>query len=184
MNRRDLLSILSGTLAGSSLALFAPDDLLARGLSVSRPSLAPHGPFNPHEFATVSAVSDLIIPDTDTPGAKAAKVPEFIGVIVGEWYNDDERSTFLAGLGEVDARSRRANGKNFVDATTAEQISVLTGLDRELQEMKSEKQATGDNFYQRIKGLTIYGYYTSEIGMTQELHYQVIPGRYDPCAQL
>lgn len=182
MNRRDLLSILSGTLAGSSLATFAPDDLLARGINVSRPGRhPPAGPFTPHEFATVSAIVDLIIPETDTPGAKAAKVPEFIGVIVGEWYRDDERATFLAGLGEVDARSQRATGKNFVEAPPVEQIALLTGLDRELQAMKQQKQATGSNFFQRIKGLAIYGYYTSEIGMTRELHYQVIPGRYDPC---
>ena len=180
MNRRDLLGVLGGVVAGSSLAAIAPSELLARGRAIHRGS---PGPFTPHQFATVSVIADLVIPVTDTPGAVAAKVPDFIAVIVGEWYTDEERTSFMEGLAEVDSRSRQARGKDFVDGSPADQVALLTQLDAELQALKARKEDSSKNFFERIKGLTIYGYYTSEIGMTQELHYQVIPGRYDPCVQ-
>ena len=70
---------------------------------------------NPHQNATVTTISEIIIPQTDTPGAKAARVNEFIDLILTEWYDDEEKSIFLTGLTDVDTRARDLFGKDFVD---------------------------------------------------------------------
>jgi hypothetical protein len=90
----------------------------------------------------------------------------------------------LAGLADVDARSRRQWGGDFIGLTEPQQVGILTTLDGELQALKAGKEPTEKHFFQRIKGLTLYGYYTSEAGMTQELNYSMIPGRYDACTPL
>ncbi len=68
---------------------------------------------NPHQNATLVTMTDLIIPETDTPGAKAVRVNEFIDLILTEWAHDDERQRFLAGLDDVDKRSNAIFAKEF-----------------------------------------------------------------------
>ena len=68
---------------------------------------------NPHQNATVTTISEIIIPQTDTPGAKGARVNEFIDLIVTEWYDDEEKSIFLTGLTEIDASARSLFGQGF-----------------------------------------------------------------------
>ena len=70
---------------------------------------------NPRQNATVTTIAELIIPQTNTPGARAARVNEFIDLILSEWYDDEERSTFLSGLADVDVRARDLWGKDFVE---------------------------------------------------------------------
>jgi hypothetical protein len=70
---------------------------------------------DPHQNATVTIISELIIPQTDTPGAKAARANEFIDLILAEWYDEEEKSIFMAGLADVDSRARDLFGKDFVD---------------------------------------------------------------------
>src|SRR5947209_12441487 len=77
---------------------------------------------NPHQNDTVVAMIDQIIPATDTPGAKGARVNEFIDVILTEWATEEERKNFLNGLAGVDEQSNTLFGKNFVDASNTQQI--------------------------------------------------------------
>src|SRR5260370_19591086 len=84
---------------------------------------------NPHQNAPVVAMTDLIIPETDTPGAKAARVNEFIDVILTEWATEEERQYFLAGLAGVDKQSRELFAKDFVDAMPVQQITLLRAMD-------------------------------------------------------
>ena len=83
---------------------------------------------NPQQNAMVTTISEIIIPQTDTPGAKAARVNEFIDLILTEWYDDEEKSIFLTGLTEVDARTRDLFGKDFVDCGEKLQAEILRGL--------------------------------------------------------
>jgi hypothetical protein len=144
--------------------------------------------------AMVTTMADLIIPATDTPGAKAACVNEFIDVILTEWATDDERQHFLSGLTDVDKRSDALFGKTFVDASTEQQTTLMRAMDDAAVAARAEhyahhgnrvpderdKQLTG-NFWEVFKGITLYGYYTSEIAFTQELKLQIIPGAYHGC---
>jgi gluconate 2-dehydrogenase gamma chain len=182
MNRRELLASLGG--AGAALAAFPPDRLWAEARTIRHQAGQPLGPFSAHEAATVARISELIIPRTDTAGAIEAGVPEFIATIVGEWYLPEDKALMLAGLADVDTRSRRQWNGDFIALEESQQVAILAGLDGELEASRQQKESTEKNFFQRFKGLTLYGYYTSEPGMKEELQYAVIPGRYDPCAPM
>ncbi len=129
---------------------------------------APWAPkvFDAHQNETVIVLSELIIPQTDTPGAKAAKVNEFIDLVLDD-ANESERKQFLKGLAWMDARSQELFGADFVSASPEQQTALLTILAS--PKNKAFEDQVGIDFFNAIKGLTITGYYTSEIGMKQEL---------------
>ena len=87
---------------------------------------------NPHQNDTVTTIAEIIIPQTDTPGAKAARVNEFIDLILTEWYDDEEKSTFMTGLADVDSRTRDLYGKDFVECGEKQQVEILQALDDEV----------------------------------------------------
>jgi Gluconate 2-dehydrogenase subunit 3 len=204
-----MVELLSGVVAVPVLSGYTAEGLFALGRRLHARTAADHrllGLFDPHQRATVAAIAERIIPETDTPGAGRAGVPGFIELIVAEHYHDDERARFLAGLTDVDARSRAVSGRDFIETRPAEQNGILSALEDEAEaataEKPPEKKAEEPShkptekprealparpiekpvpFWGQIKFLTIYGYYTSQIGMTRELHSVVIPGRYDPC---
>ena len=119
-----------------------------------------------HQNATVTAISELIIPQTDTPGAKAARVNEFIDLVLFE-AGPAERREFLRGLAWMDARSRELFGADFVSATPDQQTALLTILSSRANTSAGDQ--LGRDFFDSIKSLTVTGYYTTEIGLRQEL---------------
>src|SRR5215472_566385 len=109
MNRRDALRIFT---AGAVLPALTPE------LFAFYQQAHPGGPYtlrtlSPHQNDTVVAMIDQIIPATDTPGAKGARVNQFIDVILTEWATEEERRLFLDGLDDVDQQSNSLFGKNF-----------------------------------------------------------------------
>src|SRR5207248_5976688 len=84
---------------------------------------------NRHQNDTVVAMIDQIIPETDTPGAKGARVNEFIDVILTEWANDEERQNFLNSLAAVDKESNELFGKDFAAASSSQQVTLLRSMD-------------------------------------------------------
>ena len=181
MNRRDLLRSLAAALALPGMSGAAADRLL------TAPRHAPGAPLrvlDPHQRAIVDTIADLIIPATDTPGARAAQVDAFIDLLLAEWYPADERARFLSGLADVDVRARATYATDFVAATDAQRRELLRTLDAEVQALHRAKQHPEQHFFQRMKFLTLYGYFTSEVGAKSELHYVAIPGGYDPCTPI
>jgi Gluconate 2-dehydrogenase subunit 3 len=194
MQRRDVLKMLA---TGAVLPVFSSP--LA---ALFREAQAQTGPgyklrtLNPHQNATVVTMTDLIIPETDTPGAKAARVNEFIDVILTEWATDEERQNFLNGLAGIDKQSNELFGKDFVDATPVQQVTLLRAMDdfaASERGDRSEKHGNTvpefdtqlrGNFYDIFRGITLHGYYTSEIGFTQELKLQIIPGAQHGCQKV
>jgi glucoside 3-dehydrogenase (cytochrome c) hitch-hiker subunit len=114
----------------------------------------------------VVTLTELIIPQTDTPGAKAARVNRFIDAVLHDARPAD-RDSFLRGLAWMDERSRALFGKDFLGATAAEQTALLTRLSKEGNPDGEDR--IGIEFFQAIKSMTINGYYTTEIGLRQEL---------------
>jgi glucoside 3-dehydrogenase (cytochrome c) hitch-hiker subunit len=114
----------------------------------------------------IVVLTELIIPQTDTPGAQAARVNRFIDSVLYEAKPAD-REAFLRGLDWIDGRSRALFKKNFVEASAADQTALLTGLAGEGRSVAEDP--TGVAFFQAIKSMTIDGYYTTEIGLRQEL---------------
>lgn len=140
-----------------------------------------------HQNDLVVRVSEMIIPATDTPGAEAANVNRFVDKMLTEWFYEEERSHFLSGLDELDAMSEERFGSGFLDAGEADRTALLTELDEEAfaEDVSGGLEEAEDTpFFRTMKELTLLGYYTSEIGMTQELQWMAAPGKYDGCVPL
>ena len=115
MQRREALRLLA---AAATLPLVSRDAFsLFQEVHQQLPQTAALKALDPHQNATVVTISELIIPQTETPGAKAARVNEFIDVIVAEWYDQEQKSTFLTGLADVDRRSQSSFSKDFVECS-------------------------------------------------------------------
>jgi len=123
--------------------------------------------FDPHQNATVIVISELIIPQTNTPGAKAARVNEFIDVFLASRPRS-EQGKFQEGLDWIDKRSQKLFGKSFVDCPPEQQRDLLTRL----SVVNSAENDTGQSFFGLIKLLTVLAYYTSKEGIEQELEYE------------
>lgn len=191
MQRRDALKLL---LAGGVLPAL-PTDLFAFFNGAHPAAGYALRTLNAHQNDTVVAMSELIIPETDTPGAKGARVNEFIDVILTEWATDEERQHFLDGLAGVDKQSNDLFGKNFVDASPLQQVTLLRAMDEAVagrpRRMRHgntipeerDKQLRGE-FFAVFKGITVHGYYTSEVGFSKELKMEIIPGAQHGCVPM
>lgn len=191
MHRRDLLLSLGATLATGRLLGRPVDELWRIGagingdLAATPPQAAgPLGPFSARENQLVLTIAEHILPRSDTPGARDARVNEFIAVIVGEWYAGEDRTRFLEGLAEVDRESQARFGAGFLEAVAARQEELLRGLDAEAAALRRAGQDTGKVWWATMKSLTLYGYFTSELVQTEVLRSPVIPGRFDGCVAM
>ena len=182
IDRREALRraalLLGGTLSTSTIA-----GVLA-GCEVRRTSEGAWAPraLTSDQLELVATIAEHIVPETDTPGARAALVHRFIDAMLADSYLPDERQHFLAGLADVDARAQRSSGRAFLRCATIEQRAVLDQLDREAFAATLDRGATP--FFRTMKELTLVGYYTSEIGATRELRHAPVPGRFEGCVPL
>ncbi len=184
MQRREALRLLA---SAAALPLLSREAFsMFHALHEQLPEQAVLRALNPHQNATVTVISELIIPQTNTPGAKAARVNEFIDLILAEWYDEDEKSTFLKGLADIDVRAHDLFSKDFIECGEKQQVELLQALDDELAASRAERREhpLGRNFFFMIKQLTLVGYYTSQIGFEQELHEEIIPSRHAGCVPL
>lgn len=190
MERREVLRLLGSAAAISALPLEAMTVIQQASAQVAQSTGL--RTLNPQQNATVTTIAELIIPATDTPGAKGAKVNEFIDLLLTEWFEPSETKEFLAGLADVDARSRTKFTAAFVDCTAAQQTELLKELDAAAMEFSASQKLTMQthdapppmNFFYQMKKLTLAGYYTSEIGFSQELGKSIIPPSHAGCAPI
>ncbi len=187
INRRDVLKLLATAAASSAMSpeLWA----IGRKLQEQVAETATLRTLNPHQNATVTAIAEMIIPQTDTPGAKATRVNEFIDLILTDWYAPQEKQRFLAGLAKVDARCHDLFGRNFLDCSDTQQLRILTELDQDIAaELKLRRAGTRTRdqeespqyFFYMMKQLTVVGYCTSEAG-AQAIGFEVIPAEHGGC---
>lgn len=186
MERRELIRWLVATAGLHCLDSLAPTDLLALGRDVHRRAASRNHArraLSAHAGRTVAAAAERIIPATDTAGATDAGVTAFIDKMVADWYTPAERARFLAGLPDLDTRSRAHQGRAFVDCAVADQVVVLTALDDEVAALRAGRGGAAANahWFAMLKYLTVYGYCTSEAGM-RALRLYPSPWRYDGCA--
>ena len=128
--------------------------------------------FDSHQNKTVVALTELVIPATDTPGAKAAKVNEYIDLMLHDVASDKGHG-FLRGLGWLDGHAISLHGAPFVALEEQHQIAILESLD----EADDPDLAVGAEFFARLKRLTVEGYYTSRIGIA-ELNKHGVPATF------
>ena len=176
MNRRETLQRVALLMGG---AVSAP--VMRAVLS----GLQPQTRYTPKALSAqqdriVTLISDMIIPVTDTPGAQAAQVNQFIDMLLSDWFKPEERDRFMAGFTQVDERCQQACGKRFLEAAVEDRAKLLMELDREAIAAR-QAGVKETPFFGMLKEMTLAGYYTSEIGITQELHYDPAPGYFDGC---
>jgi hypothetical protein len=125
--------------------------------------------FTPAQHTLVEELSETIIPaDSHSGGAKAAQVVDYIEEELRESTDDNRRATWQEGLRLVDLMSQHYHGKSFVDSSSEERIAVLTVLsdNDQLTDLPEVR------FFRELKHLTVRGYYTSKIGIHDEMEYK------------
>jgi hypothetical protein len=170
IDRRDALA---GIVAMFGASLFAPIARAAPG-DVTQISVGPPTTevFTAGQRALMTALSERVMPTTDTPGAIAAGVPEFIEKLLADWALPDERTPIVAGLDALEARSQADYKVAGAQATPEQQDALLTLA-------MEDKLPGGADFFNKFRQLVITGYFTSEVGITKERKYLPVPGRYD-----
>ena len=184
MQRRELLKVIGAAAAlpfvprAAEAALQAGQSLHARIAATAPAGAAPAlRTLNAHQGALVTTIAEMIIPRTDTPGATDARVTEFIDLLLTEWYPDAERDRFVAGLDQIDERSRAANGgRDFLALAAPERVAVLKTLDAARRDQAGAGFAFG-----RLKELTVYGYFTSEPVSKRVLKTQIMFPSFEGC---
>ena len=163
LTRRDAVFALSLTAAAS-----------LSGVAYAQPALSwTPKTLTPAEAATLDAAAELIIPATDTPGARAAGVPAFIDRAIGNWCDAGQAKTLRDGLAKLDADAKAAGATSFAALSPARQTALLALYE-------AERSA----FFSSLKELVTIGYFTSKPGATVALRYDPVPGAYRGCVPL
>ncbi len=140
--------------------------------------------FSADEIQWLDEVAETILPETDTPGAKAAEVGAFIAIMVSDTYSPEEQALFHAGTNALESQCVAMYGTGFMGASPSQRLALLERLDQEQITYTLNKPAdSAPHYFHTIKQLTAFGYFTSEIGYTQALRYVESPGRFDPCVE-
>ena len=183
MKRRDAIHRISAILGGTILGA---DSLLARQIDWEAIEALPEGAriglFSGKQIRLLNEIAETILPETGTPGAKAAKVGQFMAVIVSDCFEDDEQQIFLNGLNTLQENYKKQYGKPYQRCIPKQRTEFLAQLDAEQKAYyKNRKAGDPPHYFRQIKDLTLWGYFTSEIGATQALRMVEVPGRYEGC---
>lgn len=189
---------LGGPAAVASCDQAATNDELLR-------SLRPDGRlayYNAREFQFIGVLADAIIPRTDTPGAVDAGVPDYLDGMMATWASRETKQQHRKSLRDVRARLTEQVGKDFFRATDEERRAAVAALDTAAYATQGAPNAaslfgaaaggggppeTVEQSYRALKGLIAQIYYASEPGATEELHFELVPGRWlgdAPLAQI
>jgi hypothetical protein len=174
MNRRKAIGGILG-LTGISIASFVGVKYLSENEQLNKGQLKNY-------INLISELVNEIIPPTETPGAKEAKVQDYIIDFMESCSSKKEYDNFLNGLIDLQANCINTYGHSFENCLVDQKKEVLDDLDNSLKLgsllSKIRDRLFGRTFFNILKTLTIEGYCTSSIGATKLLAYQPIPGRY------
>lgn len=132
----------------------------------------------------VSQVADIIIPKTDTPGAREVGVPSFIDLMLKDCYSKEDQDRFVAGLKEFDENAKKEHGDAFIELEPDQKLEYVNKVHVAALEARKADQKAPRPFILTMKELTMLGFFTSEVGATQVLQYVAVPGEYKGCIPL
>ncbi len=135
--------------------------------------------YRTNEFTWLSRLSDLIIPATDTPGALAAGVPQFLDGLMQGWASPQTQGTHRLLLSEV-AEALDTNFDNFLQRPVDSAITTLEAFDQNAYVSSDVPAYDG---YRQLKQMITRAYFVSEPGAIEELNWQLVPGRWDPAVE-
>lgn len=175
MNRRDILKMI---VAATGTA-FVGANALAYEMTTATP-LAKTG-FSKDDLALLNEIGEVIIPATDTPGAKAANVGAMIAIMVADCYTPAEQKVFKQGLIDLNKRAKSKYQRDFLILDSEQKMQLLSGLDEEANAHNREVAGSDDlpHYFSMFKQQVLFTFFTSEIGATKVLRHIAIPGKYD-----
>src|SRR5690606_36214168 len=187
MNKQTVSPLASGIdrrTAIKQLALACGLALSARSLSLLADSFSiptdvsrrTQTALDPQQLALVRQLGEIIIPTTDTPGAIAAGVHDFINHQLVYCYSEEERAQFLNVLARIETAAQTRYERAYLACEAEQQIALLQDMEAAREEFSAEDRQA----FKQLKALVAFGYYTSEIGPTRELAYLPVPGGYRP----
>lgn len=178
MDRREALKRTAWLMGG---AVSAPAILGILKGCTAKPSIDWKPVFLTAEQGTlVSEVAEIIIPKTDTPGAKEVGVPGFIDQMVNECFKKEDQDKFLNGLKAFDDEAKKEYGDVFIELDAEQQAGFVKKVHDAAVNSEDEERP----FILALKELTMLGFFTSEVGATQVLQYSAVPGSYNGCVPL
>ena len=138
--------------------------------------------FSEKDVRYLDEIADTILPETSTPGAKAAGVGMFMTVMVNDCYSDEEKIIFRNGMNQIDIDASKEFGRPFMQLQHSERHSLLTKIDNAQKDYtKGKKDDAPAHYFRMMKELVLLGYFTSEIGCTKARRYMPVPGKYIGC---
>jgi hypothetical protein len=147
-----------------------------------RPAPSTGSLFTPDDVAVFDEVAETILPRTDTPGAKDAQVGAFIARYSQGCYTPEQLAILKAGLGALNAEMTKRFGVDFLRATPAQRTKALIDIDREAHAYARapghEADGKAPHWFTLMKQLTLFGFFTSELGATKVARYRPVPGKY------
>jgi len=161
--------------------------------------------FSQDDIAYLNEIGETILPQTATPGAKAANVGAFMTVMVNDCYEEGDQRAFMDGMDKLNDASNKKFKDDFMKITPQQRHDLLVDLDKESKDyqkdvnkfnseeskketeetrkgnLKYKKQYKSSHYFTMMKQLTLLGYFTSEVGLTKAVRYVPVPGRFDGC---
>ncbi len=169
---RNAILLLGGAIPATQLGLL--ESAFAATSEKSKPRF-----LSADQFAMLERIADLIIPETDTPGAVSAGVHRFIDLLLAEWASPETQEQFVAELARIDDRAIALGASGFLDTSAEKQTEVVQTLDREAFD-----DTAPSSFFRRLKKIVLFAFFSSEAGATQALRFDPFPGDYHACLPL
>jgi hypothetical protein len=167
LSRRDLIKLGAAATVGASIGI--GESLDAQSSASAGASAAARAFFTPDELALVDELSELIIPTDDhSPGARAAKVAAYIDARLADAWEEQDRTDWREGLRTIEQLAREATGKPFMQSSADERLAILTRM----AQNEGKPQKPEEIFFAKLKSRVVQTYYTSEIGIKQEMEYK------------
>lgn len=174
INRRDALRYTAVMLGGS---VIGADAFLTGCASKNEGSTI----FSEGDLMLLDEIGETILPESSrSPGAKAAQIGAFMKTMIVDCYSESEQKIFISGIEEVRREAKERYHQDFLTLASAERFEILSEFDKVSRERNDKEQP---HFFKLMKQLTILGYFTSEIGVTQAMRYDPAPGSYDGCVK-
>jgi gluconate 2-dehydrogenase gamma chain len=182
MQRREILRRVAWMLGGAvsaPAALAILQGCSAKDAAVGATAFKPKFLTAPSHMDIVTEIAEIMIPKTETSGAKDAGVPAFIDLVLSDVYSKDAQDRFTAGLAEFAAAAASA-GKPFLEQVPAQRVTIVQkSLVSALEGERDPKP-----FILMARELTLLGYFTSRVGITENMEYVAVPTAYHGCVPL
>jgi glucoside 3-dehydrogenase (cytochrome c) hitch-hiker subunit len=177
VRRRELISLIAA-LTGASVV--GSDALWAAGGSDKN-----QANYSDADLRLFDELAETILPRTDTPGAKDAAVGKFIADYSAARYEPAHIAILKTGISEINARMQALHRVNFVQASPEQRRSLLVTIDAQANHYARvtdrKTRATTPHYFTLLKQLTLFGFFTSELGASHVVRYRPVPGKYKGC---